>query len=430
MHRRSESIGAIAGALAKAQTEITNPEKSLTGTIHLAATERSFRYASLSSGLELVRKSLGRHEIATVQTTSFDDGVGLIRLTTTLVHTSGEWIASDWPVCAVAEAAVPHRLGTALTYARRYALFTLVGIAGEDDLDAPDPSDVKSTPPSGDAGENQRVSEPPQRQHSESAAAAFFPAPSVASRDRGGLHRRLPVLPTDASKALRDRLMCELEKLTSTDDLTNWAYRILPQKNQMTINDAGALEAAFAFKIDSSVNATDLYETSSGVTDNNKGEDRDGGLSSDAPPDLKHTQGARRRTAKSREARSLNKMVETTANDSSVRSVVVLSKPLRRRDREHLKFVGTQPCLVCGRQPSDAHHLKFAQQPAMGRKVSDEYAVSLCRHHHRELHRRGDERTWWRQLNIDPLPVAERLWQQTRLRTQETDTQGRSDAGE
>ena len=135
MHRRSESIGAIAGALAKAQTEITNPEKSLTGTIHLAATERSFRYASLSSGLELVRKSLGRHEIATVQTTSFDDGVGLIRLTTTLVHTSGEWIASDWPVCAVAEAAVPHRLGTALTYARRYALFTLVGIAGEDDLD-------------------------------------------------------------------------------------------------------------------------------------------------------------------------------------------------------------------------------------------------------------------------------------------------------
>src|SRR5436190_10770529 len=100
--------------------------------------DRSFRYASLSSGLDLVRKSLGRHEIATVQTTSIDVGAGLIRLTTTLAHSSGEWVSSDWPVCAVAETAAPHRMGAALTYARRYALFTLVGIAGEDDLDAPD----------------------------------------------------------------------------------------------------------------------------------------------------------------------------------------------------------------------------------------------------------------------------------------------------
>jgi hypothetical protein len=383
MHRRSETIGAIAGALAKAQTEIANPEKSLTGTIHLAAAERSFRYASLSSGLDLVRKSLGRHEIATVQTTSFDDGVGLIRLTTTLVHTSGEWIASDWPVCAVTEAAAPHRLGTALTYARRYALFTLVGIAGEDDLDAPDLSHMNGQPPSNDAGENQRVSEQPQREDPPSAAAAVFPASSVASRDRGRLPGRLLVLPTDDSKALRDRLMCELEKLTSNDDLTNWAYRTLPQKTQMTTNDARALEVAFALKIDSGVNATDRNERSSGVTDNNNAEDRNGGISSDAPPDPKRTQGARQKATRSRETQSLNKMVETTANDKSVRSVVVLSKSLRRRDREHLKFVGTQPCLVCGRQPSDAHHLKFAQQPAMGRKVSDEYAVSLCRHHHR-----------------------------------------------
>ena len=113
-----------------------------------------------------------------------------------------------------------------------------------------------------------------------------------------------------------------------------------------------------------------------------------------------------------------------------VQSVVMLSKTLRRRSREHLKFVGTQPSLACGRQPSDAHHLKFAQQPAMGRKVSDEYAVPLCRHHHRELHRRGDERIWWRQLNIDPLPAAERLWQQTQIETQAKDHNRRSDAGE
>ena len=139
MHRSSESIGAIAAALAKAQIELANPEKSLTATFSEpgpSGGDRSFRYASLSSGLDLVRKSLGRHEIATVQTTSIDEGVGLIRLTTTLAHSSGEWVSSDWPVCPVRETAAPHRMGAALTYARRYALFTLVGIAGEDDLGA------------------------------------------------------------------------------------------------------------------------------------------------------------------------------------------------------------------------------------------------------------------------------------------------------
>src|SRR5881396_666397 len=141
MQRSSETIGAIAGALAKAQIELQNPEKSLSAIIRSPfprEADRSFRYASLSSGLDLVRKSLGRHEIATVQTTSIDEGAGLIRLTTTLAHSSGEWVASDWPVCPVSETAAPHRMGAALTYARRYALFTLVGIAGEDDLDAPD----------------------------------------------------------------------------------------------------------------------------------------------------------------------------------------------------------------------------------------------------------------------------------------------------
>ena len=85
-----------------------------------------------------VRKTLGQHEIATVQTTAVDQTAGIVNLTTLLAHSSGEWIASDWPVCAISETATPHRMGAALTYARRYALFTLVGIAGEDDLDAPD----------------------------------------------------------------------------------------------------------------------------------------------------------------------------------------------------------------------------------------------------------------------------------------------------
>src|SRR5436190_6672191 len=141
MPRSSESVAALASALAKAQAELINPEKSLTATIRTGRPgdgERSFRYAPLSSGLDIVRKTLGQHEIATLQTTAIDQTAGMVNLTTTLAHASGEWIASDWPVCAIAETANPQRMGAALTYARRYALFTLVGIAGEDDLDAPD----------------------------------------------------------------------------------------------------------------------------------------------------------------------------------------------------------------------------------------------------------------------------------------------------
>src|ERR1017187_5335731 len=151
MQRSSESIGAIAAALAKAQAELANPEKSLIATIRSPnprESDRTFRYAALSSGLDIVRKSLGRHEIATVQTTAIDNEAGLIRLTTILAHSSGEWLSSEWPVCALSETAAPHRMGAALTYARRYALFTLVGIAGEDDLDAPD-LDAAADPPSG-----------------------------------------------------------------------------------------------------------------------------------------------------------------------------------------------------------------------------------------------------------------------------------------
>src|SRR3954471_8187768 len=139
MHQSSDNIGAIAAALARAQANLANPEKTLTATIHLPfprEESRTFRYASLSAGLDIVRKTLSQQEIATVQTTAIDPEASLIRLTTVLAHASGEWIASDWPVCSVAETAAPHRMGAALTYARRYALFTLVGIAGEDDLDA------------------------------------------------------------------------------------------------------------------------------------------------------------------------------------------------------------------------------------------------------------------------------------------------------
>src|SRR6187431_272827 len=138
MPRSSESVAALAGALAKAQAELTNPEKSLVATLpaERGQPERTFRYASLAGGLEIVRKTLGRHEIATIQTTAMDRDSGTIKLTTTLAHGSGEWIASDWPICPLADLSMPRRMGAALTYAGRYALFTLVGIAGEDDLDS------------------------------------------------------------------------------------------------------------------------------------------------------------------------------------------------------------------------------------------------------------------------------------------------------
>src|SRR6516164_6884603 len=114
MQRSSESIANLAAALAKAQAQLVNPEKSLVATIRAdgpRGVEQTFRYAPLSSGLDIVRKTLSQHEIATVQSTSIDETSGIVRLSTVLAHASGEWIASDWPVCPISETAAPHRMG-------------------------------------------------------------------------------------------------------------------------------------------------------------------------------------------------------------------------------------------------------------------------------------------------------------------------------
>jgi hypothetical protein len=119
MHRSSKSVAALASARAKAQAELVNPEKSLTATIRngrVGEEERTFRYAPLSSGLDIVLKTLGQHEIATVQTTAIDQGSGIVSLTTMLVHASGEWIASDWPICPIADMASPQRMGARLRF--------------------------------------------------------------------------------------------------------------------------------------------------------------------------------------------------------------------------------------------------------------------------------------------------------------------------
>src|SRR4051794_24431053 len=208
MPRSSETIGAIATALAKAQIELQNPEKSLTATIrspYPREADRSFRYASLSAGLDLVRKSLGHQEIATVQTTSIDETAGLIRLTTTLAHSSGEWLASDWPVCPVSETAAPHRMGAALTYARRYALFTLVGIAGEDDLDAPDMNGgLQGTLP---------VPDQPTAVASDNLAPRSQSATIQPPRRKGNKPPRV-ILDAENSRLLAEQLIAELAALT------------------------------------------------------------------------------------------------------------------------------------------------------------------------------------------------------------------------
>jgi hypothetical protein len=224
VQRSSESIGAIASALARAQSELTNPEKLLVATIRSPFPregDRTFRYASLSGGLDIVRKALGKHEIATVPTTSIDKDAGLIRLTTVLAHSSGEWVSSDWPVCPVGETAAPHKMGAALTYARRYALFTLVGIAGEDDLDAPDlPINAIESGANGLSH--------PERTNGGAKAAAV--APAVGDKLRRNLRPSKPVLDADASAPVRDRLVNEIAALGAVDAAVEWAGQNLGAK--------------------------------------------------------------------------------------------------------------------------------------------------------------------------------------------------------
>src|ERR1700692_1529852 len=248
MQRSSESIAALAGALAKAQAELVNPEKSLTATISAGrsgGSNRSFRYAPLSSGLDIVRKTLGQHEIATVQPTAIDQTAALVSLTTTLAHSSGEWIASDWPVCAVAEIANPQRMGAALTYARSYALFTLVGIAGEDDLDAPDLAVSPPLPPT--LAQEQPKATGNSTLNGGYNHSAVRPAPRRYTNIVS--HSPEPMLGDMASATLRDRLLNELSNINGDDEAALWAHQCLPEKNRLTAVDAKRVEEVFQVRL-------------------------------------------------------------------------------------------------------------------------------------------------------------------------------------
>src|SRR6478752_4436893 len=238
MHRSSQSVAALASALAKAQAELVNPEKSLTATIRSGRPgerERIFRYAPLSSGLDIVRKTLGQHEIATMQTTAIDQAAGIVNLTTMLAHASGEWIASDWPVCPVAEMASPQRMGAALTYARRYALFTLVGIAGEDDLDAPDLCAAAPSPPR--CAANRVLKQLPDQSRVPSRTPGN-------GRDRGVTKGEAPAI-IDGEQCLRDRLLAEIGNIASAELAAGWAREALAAKNKLAAPDAKLVENTF-----------------------------------------------------------------------------------------------------------------------------------------------------------------------------------------
>jgi hypothetical protein len=383
MQRTSETVAALAAALAKAQAELINPEKSLTATIRTGRPgegERRFRYAPLSSGLDIVRKTLGQHEIATLQTTAIDQTAGMVHLTTTLAHASGEWIASDWPVCAIAETANPQRMGAALTYARRYALFTLVGIAGEDDLDAPDLCDgaVSFLPSAVD------------RSFKPKDDRSRMPSRTLGDRhDRGGKKGDIPVtLDPEQSAALRKKLLTEVGNIASAELAAAWAHEALTAKNSLMAADAKLVEHAFEHRL------SELPSSDAAAPLNDE-------LS---VPQIEGPQ-----------------VIATTDSTDPSRaqgidkSILAVAAPRRYRNREHLRYVAQQACLVCGRKPSDPHHLGFTQPRALGRKASDEFAVPLCRSHHRAAHRAGDEQAWWKAAGIDPLKLARQLWRQTRL---------------
>ncbi len=250
-------------------------------------------------------------------------------------------------------------MGAALAYARRYALFTLVGIAGEDDLDAPDlPLNSLST------------------------ATAQPPVPTLVPRqiDRAAtpVKPAIPPEPT-TSQQIRGTLLAEIDMLESFDSAGEWAKRTLAIKNTLTAEYSRDVETAFEDKIFNfdEANGHTLFSTATPSGDSQTSQNRDD--ESLASPD---------------------------------RSSLTFGHAPRRRNKAHLKFVAGHPCLLCGRQPSDPHHLRFAQPRALGRKVSDEFTVPLCRTHHRQAHRSGDEAQWWRSAGdgIDPLGAARNFW--------------------
>ena len=471
----SASIDALAEALAQAQLELVNPEKGLSAWLRIPGDDNSpprpFRYASLSSGLEIARKILGRFGIALIQTTAIDGERGLLSLQTTLAHASGQWIASEWPVCSLAEISAPHRVGAAMTYARRYALFAMVGIAGDDDLDAPD-LDIEPI-----VDLNATMVRPRRPRSPESDKPAGGGAPKSASLTPKAL--KTPPN-TESDERLCERLLNEIMRLETEPEATAWALARFSAKTALPRIFAERVETRFSdlsarFVADEVFQAHDDGEMVEGVGGGATIEDGDSlaaaaalvaqgretaGAGEETPtlsarktspetaagtalppsppisavaverlgpdaaapsaspdgaePELTTQGPVDSRAAADNEARENPPATVLNARASRLPIAEMTSRPVRLRDPEHLRFVASEPCLVCGRSPADPHHLRFAQPRALGRKSSDQYVVPLCRLHHDEAHKCGDEAAWWASLKIDPVAVALELWRASR----------------
>jgi hypothetical protein len=263
--------------------------------------------------------------------------------------------------------ASPKRMGAALTYARRYGLFTLAGIAGEDDLDAPD---LNAPEPVAEGWTGKQSANGQTRPNGRRRTLV-----RKSPTDRQGQPNSTsanPALKGQLSAVLRDQLRHQLDEIDSAETAALWARRILPAKNSLSAADARHLEDAFQAKLEQLNDTTGHGENES--------------------PPVKSTSG------------------KTPVGETIDKSELTHPEPRRVRDREHVRFVIKQPCLICGRTPSDPHHLRFAQHRALSRKVSDEFTVPLCRGHHREVHRCGDEAVWWQTANVDPTAAARALW--------------------
>jgi hypothetical protein len=275
-------------------------------------------------------------------------------------------------------------MGAALTYARRYALFTLVGIAGEDDLDAPDlvgPSQLSPGRERRPSRGNGRLDGKPATL---SARTPIARAEKPATDNTSTKAKVLAAVRLDiaASTRFRDIMLGELNEIGSEDEVTKWAHRRLAEKNKLNAGDAKHIEEAFRAKLLSFA--------------------------------IHHAEGLpESKTKNNAESSSTSDQGGMAPSPAVDKSALTHPEPRRIRDRDHVRFVARQSCIVCGRKPCDAHHLRFAQNQALGRKVSDEFTVPLCRGHHRELHRHGDEAAWWQKLGLDPTTAARALWLET-----------------
>ncbi|MES2602840.1 MAG: ERF family protein, partial [Pseudomonadota bacterium] len=309
------------------------------------------------------------------------------------------------------------RMGAALTYARRYALFTLVGIAGEDDLDAPDLQNPEVS----------RTIEPAaNNQNGNSQHAGASTAPAASSKTQAAVVRG--ALDTDTSRSMRLQVQSNIDALTTIEALQVRAADILKAKNRLVASDAKLIEQAFTDKmvaLQDQAPGTNAYPS---IADGKPSDDPQS-----TPPDTSAPVGSPKEKRKKPRKRKgngngegivpISMVIETISTEPSVntteqpkidKSELALGEPRRHRDKAHLRFVASQPCLICERSPSDAHHLRFAQPRAMGRKTSDEFTVPLCRIHHRDNHRQGNELEWWKRVAIDPIAVSQKLWRTTR----------------